>query len=124
MRSRRAGKQAAYKLHPILKRWLSQRSSPEEIAVTKIRKIDSRNALYGQFKWQIRLNTERFLDVRDWCQQTWGPTVEYIWFGEYGVKRNCIYWYFNTEYTNRKKDTAVIYLRDDPELGLFQLKWG
>lgn len=88
----------------------------------KIRKIDARNKLYGNFVWQIRLDSELFFDVRDWCWATWGPAVDYVWWEQYGVKRNNVNWSFDSGEIDRFKK-RVIYLRSDEELTLFQLKW-
>lgn len=89
----------------------------------RIRKIDVRNKLHGAFKYQITLDVGDFLEIRDWCQATWGNAVEYHWWGEWGVKRNCIHWSFDTQRSAQGKSRSVLYLRDDAELTLFQLKW-
>jgi hypothetical protein len=92
-------------------------------AVFKSRQIDSRNRLWGCFKWQISMPVEVFLEVRDWCYVTWGPAVEYIWWEQYGVKRNNVNWSFDTSKYLGKKPRSTIYLRSDEELTLFHLKW-
>ena len=90
----------------------------------KIRKIDSRNELFGDFKWQIKLDVKSFLDVRDWCYTTWGPAVEYQWWNMFGKEKGCENWSFDTHQIERfKLRTAKIYLKDDVELSMFHLKW-
>jgi hypothetical protein len=90
----------------------------------KIRKIDSRNELFGDFKWQIKMDVKSFLDVRDWCYTTWGPAVEYQWWNTFGKEKGCDNWSFDTFQLERFKiRTAKIYLKDDAELSMFHLKW-
>lgn len=88
-----------------------------------IRKIDARNDLFGYFKWQIRMEVEEFLGVREWCYATWGPAVEYQWWNEHGRKRSWTKWSFDTRTRPRGGKNSTIYLQSDEELTLFHLKW-
>lgn len=89
----------------------------------RIRKIDARNDLFGDFKWQIRMDVEEFLDVREWCYATWGPAVECQWWNEHGRKRGWTKWSFDTRTQPGGGWGRTIYLRSDEELTLFHLKW-
>ena len=90
----------------------------------KIRKIDSRNDLYGDFKWQIKMEVEKFIKAREWCTATWGPAVEYQWFDPYGEENGYTHWCFDTrQVKNSSKFKPAIYLQTDAELTLFKLRW-
>ena len=97
----------------------------EKHSTMKIRKIDNRNDLFGDFVWQITMTVEEFLSIRDWCCETLGPTVEYQWWNKHGPKRNATLWSFDSRPYNKYNNIKfpAIYLRGDKELALFNLKW-
>ena len=65
----------------------------------KIRKIDSRNKLFGQFDYQVKCHVDDFIEMRDWCWTTWGSTVEYFWWHDYKHNPGCnSSWCFDTDY--------------------------
>ena len=115
----KVGRFASYRLHPILQQYLG--TLPVK-APFRYRKLDRRNHLYPNFLHQIKMPVEQFLDVRDWCYTTWGPAVEYIWWNEWGTKRNNVHWTFDTRTVGRTNNSAI-YLHSDAELTLFKLKW-
>ena len=110
--------------HPILQGYMIDHIM-EKHSTMKIRKIDNRNDLFGDFVWQITMTVEEFLSIRDWCCETWGPTVEYQWWNKHGPKRNATLWSFDSRPYVKKSATAwpAIYLHSDKELALFNLKW-
>ena len=98
----------------------------------KIRKIDGRNKLYGEFDYQIQIPTHTFLEVRAWCWETWGPSIEYYWYNDYKRSYACnSSWCFDTDFSGyelrnfgrRRGGVGKIYLAGDQELDLFYLKW-
>lgn len=101
--------------------WMNEYTSP-----FKIRKIDSRNKLYGEFDFQVRISTGKFLEVRDWCWNTWGGSIEYFWYNDYRRSPACnSSWCFDTDFSNaRRHQTGLIYLATNQEMDLFYLKWG
>jgi len=107
------------KLNKVLRRLM------KNMFMMRIRKIDNRNRLYGEFEYQIRMPTSMFLEVRQWCWDTWGSTVEYFWYNEYKRSPACnSAWCFDTDYSNTRRKTGVIYLATDQEMDLFYIKWG
>ena len=107
-----------------LAKWRSMYLSEfKDDKIMKVRKLDARNKLHGSFKYQITLDVETFLNVRDWCQETWGPAVEYQWWGDWGQKRNNVKWSFDTQRVVGYTFRSIVYLQGDAELTLFQLKW-
>ena len=98
----------------------------------KIRKIDSRNRLHGIMEYQLRIPLDMFLEVREWCWETWGGSVEYILYDKFKGKQQCNNaWCFDadistTKFPERNRDlyrTGLVYLASDAELDLFFLKW-
>lgn len=87
------------------------------------RTIDQRNALYGQFKYQIRpsrvgLNT---LELRRWCESKWGPQIQWV-DTDYGAmtRQDNIHYKF----TKRQRGApTLIYLKDEAEALMFSLSW-
>jgi len=91
----------------------------------KVRKIDNRNKLYGEFDYQIRVPVNMFLEIRAWCWETWGPSIEYFWYNDYRRSYECnSSWCFDTGYSNTRLRTGIIYLATDVEINLFYLKFG
>jgi len=110
--------------NPILESYIIDHIMEKHLTM-KIRKIDKRNELFGDFVWQITMTVEEFLSVRDWCYDTWGSTVEYHWWHKHGPKRNAVMWSFDSRPYNKHSNIKfpAIYLRSDKELALFNLKW-
>ena len=96
----------------------------------KIRRIDGRNKLYGEFEYQLQIPTHTFLEVRAWCWETWGPSIEYFWYNDYKRSHSCnSEWCFDTDFATTRsinhggRRLGIIYLAGDQELDLFYLKW-
>ena len=82
-----------------------------------LREIDQRNALYGQYKYQVR--TSRMKDpafkIKDWCSKTFGPEADGISFRSY-----------NPQWRTQRRTrwgSPYIYLASDAEATLFNLRW-
>lgn len=97
----------------------------------KITKLDRRHAGFNHWKYhismpyhgQIIVNKMKFLEMRVWCWDTWGPSKE---LDEYtasdifdGINCSNEYWCWLSDKHGRRR----IYLRDDPELEVFVLRW-
>lgn len=85
----------------------------------KITKLDRRYNGYAFYQYMIEPFTRdsaegplQFIDVRNWCWATYGPSAELGW-----TYRDTA-WAWDTEY-NRKR----IYLKSKAELTLFALKF-
>ena len=89
-----------------------------------LREIDSRNALYGNYKYQVRMgrmpNTSHY-DVEDWCRKQWGSELEWqtIGFGRGGYQSRNFHW----RIVRNGRKTPLLYLKGDAEATLFGLCW-
>ena len=92
----------------------------------RVRKIDSRNKLFGQFDYQVKCHVDDFIEMRDWCWTTWGSSVEYFWWHDFKHHPGCnSSWCFDTDYSNtNKRRLGIIYLATDQEMDLWTLKYG
>ena len=88
----------------------------------KVKRLTRQYNGYGSFKYLIQptafnviTTRQQLAEWREWCWTMWGPSRELLWAvtGIPGVQ-----WSWDTEHGNRR-----IYLKDDAELVLFQLKW-
>lgn len=86
----------------------------------KIGKLDKRHNGHKNFKYHVRfytINRDKFVDVRNWCWKTWGPSAELETLD------------LLQKYTDHKwswvcdKYTTKIFLRSDDEYQWFLLKW-
>lgn len=87
------------------------------------RKIDSRNILYGQYKYQVRPGRMRdtsFWTLESWCREKWGSDSTWVFKGGSGWKTYNQHW--RIVYPGGRK-TPIIYLKGDNEATLFSLVW-
>ena len=84
----------------------------------KLKKLDRRMKGFGDFKYSSkfrrRFDGDRFIEARNWCWETWGPSCE-LEFWDAG-KNPAWTWVF-TEFEMK------IYLTGDKEASWFTLKW-
>lgn len=118
-----SAKQPNYNFQPILK-FLHTWKMTDTV---KIRKVGSRNPLFGVMKYKLRFSTPsqsaHFVQVFDWSQKNWGITVDDVL---YAKQKSDAVWSFRMGVigTDSKKDKdSVLYLKSDKELTLFQLRW-
>lgn len=80
------------------------------------RKIDRRNNLYNQYKYQVVLGRMKTPagEITSWCYRTWGSQREFNSYRTYNV-----HW----RTTKKGSRTPILYLRDDAEATLFGLHW-
>lgn len=88
----------------------------------KLTKLDRRMTGYGDFKFMIKLyhndqDLNKFIDVRNWCWENWGPSCEYFFYKKLENEKNPAWCWANYEFENR------IYLAGDQEASWFLLKW-
>lgn len=85
----------------------------------KIGKLDKRHKGHETFRYytQFSFSTyDKFIEVRNWCWQTWGPSSELDLLSH--VKTDSIKWaWIHDQYNTR------IYLASDREYQWFVLKW-
>ena len=87
-------------------------------------KLDGRHAGTQYFKYRAEIRGTRedrvqgFVDVRDWCYQTWGSGTE----REFAHIVKCAHWGWHTG-RDILFDPLYIYLVDDQDAALFKLKW-
>lgn len=88
----------------------------------KVKRLTRQYNGYGSFKYLIQptlfnQNTTRqqLAKWREWCWETWGPSRELLWAM---TETPGVTWAWDTEHDNKR-----IYLKDDAELVLFQLKF-
>jgi len=82
----------------------------------KIGKLDKRHNGYDRFKYFASFsstNLYKFVEVRNWCWQNWGPSSELDITGLGDQKWAWIHGQYNTR----------IYLATDAEYQWFVLKW-
>jgi len=86
----------------------------------KVTKLTRKYNGFGYFRWVIqptawdnRITRPQLHQWRCWCWETWGYGAELSWSLDTGAP-----WAWDTEYDHKR-----IYLRDDAELAVFQLKW-
>lgn len=84
----------------------------------KIGKLDKRHNGHGKFKYYVNFsfNTlQKFVEVRNWCWQTWGPSAELDTLKKIS---NVAKWSWICDQYNTR-----IYLNGDTEYQWFVLKW-
>lgn len=91
----------------------------------KLEKLDGRHTGHEIFKYRIWMNgpqqdrTTEFLNLRQWCWDTWGPGCER------DIQRQVFlnpHWAWHHD-ENAAWGNLYIYLADDQALTLFKLKW-
>ena len=84
----------------------------------KLKKLDARMKGYGDFKYAAKFrksgDRERFIEIRNWCWETWGPSCELEFWKE---DRNPAWSWAVTEFEMK------IYLDGDKEASWYTLKW-
>ena len=92
-----------------------------------IRKIDRRNALYGEYKYQVRPGSivGGSREPRNWCREKWGNPR--IWVEESVGNGAFRCWSDrNPRWTEVKRpgwSTPFIYIRDEADAIMFGLVW-
>ena len=88
----------------------------------KVKKLTRQYNGYDKFKYVVQpattnqlANQKQLAEWREWCWATWGPGRELLW--SITATPDAV-WSWDTEHKNRR-----IYLRDDAELMLFELKF-
>ena len=85
--------------------------------VLKVKKLDSRFAGGYAFKYCIEFNYkqhERFIALRNWCWETWGPSYEL----KFHKTENPEVWAWITDnYRTR------IYFKSEQEVNWYKLRW-
>lgn len=85
----------------------------------KSKKLDKRFSGFKDFKYCIDFQSaelNKFCEIRDWCWQQWGSSVELDTWYKIGNKNPSWVWQ-NDEWKTR------IYLKSDSEYQWFILKW-
>ena len=92
----------------------------------KIKKLDKRMPGYGDFThcadFSERGNRKQFAEVRRWCVEQWGESVEYDLWEDYAEFRNPAWCWERGEYN--KSYRCRIFLASEKEAQWFMLKWG
>jgi len=110
----------------------------ETVILPQFTKMDKRFTGYPEFKYMVEIRhknynfilhrkdkIESFNQLRDWCVETWGPSIErddYLYLSgfdvaKHNVKLNPAWCYHAQEHTYK------IYLRDEEEMIWAKLKW-
>ena len=90
----------------------------------KLKKVDGRMSGYNSFPYCVELpgrtNMQKFVEIRQWCWDTWGPSCELdIWqIQEWYDQNNEWCWLRETAYYKCR-----IYLGSEQAAALFTLKW-
>lgn len=87
------------------------------------RKIDKRNLLYGSYTYQVRPGRMRDTDywqVRNWCENKWGPPEAWKHQGNLSWREYNFHW--RVVHPGGRK-TPLIYLKGEAEAMLFGLVW-
>lgn len=85
----------------------------------KIIKLDKRYAGADYFKYGVpfyRNNKDKFIEIREWCWQTFGPSCELEHYHFYTEPK---VWAWEVSQWNTR-----IYFKTDKELNWFRLKYG
>lgn len=86
----------------------------------KVKKLDKRMSGYGDFTRFVEFTGKefaRFIEVRNWCWEQWGPSCEYDFWCRIG-NRNPAWCWLTDEWRTR------IYFASDKEAQWYHLKWG
>lgn len=90
----------------------------------KLSKSDRRMNGHKEFTHYVNFPTQevqKFVEIRRWCDQQWGPSVELDIHLKYAVLRN-EHWIWSCHYT-LAGGTSRIYLTGEKEASWFGLKW-
>ena len=84
----------------------------------KLKKLDARMNGYGNFKYVVkfrkRFDSDRFIAIRNWCWEQWGPSCELELWSE---AINPVWAWAVTEFD------VKIYIDSDKEASWYTLKW-
>lgn len=86
----------------------------------KTGKLDKRHNGHRDFKYYVQfssLEQQKFVEVRNWCWQTWGPSAE-LDILRYLQERHDMKWAWICDNYNIR-----LYLKTDTEYQWFVLKW-
>ncbi|NDG31918.1 hypothetical protein EB118_17820 [bacterium] len=84
----------------------------------KIRKLDRRHNGHGYFKYYVQfsyIEPQKFIEHRNWCWQTWGPSCELEFYPTLPIKPK---WAWVKDQYNIR-----LYLETDSEYAWYGLKW-
>ena len=92
----------------------------------ELTRLDRRMNGYGNFKFVVdyrygKSNAYTFLQVRLWCTETFGASVELDAWEEYPDLRNQFWSWERGTYA--KTYRCRIFLKDDKAASIFSLKW-
>lgn len=92
--------------------------------MTKIQltKLDRRMTGYGDFKFMVKFLSQfdlaKFLEIRNWCWEQWGPSYEYYFHNHSKLpNKNPSWCWLINEFDSR------IYFAGDEEASWFLLRW-
>ena len=87
----------------------------------RVQRIDGRMNGHGVYEYRIDFSRDRrrYVEVRDWCWQTYGPGIE-LECCEIDLDRVWA-WHYNAV---RGHTRCFIYLKSQEQLTLFLLRWG
>lgn len=101
------------------------------IPALKLQKLDARFAGFQHFQYRIKFHHTtkyaKFIEIRNWCWETWGPSYERDILIEMAYQDESFVrpWSWNiASNRTRKFSEPFIYLATDKELSIFNLKWG
>ena len=91
----------------------------------KVRRLDSRNQAWLDYKYQLVCYLPYFFEMREWCWEQWGPGLEhehYINMLAY-TNRSYIWLWDCSKYQGKAIHNGKLYLKGDDELSLFIMRW-
>ncbi len=84
----------------------------------RLKKLDRRMNGYGNFKYATkfrrRADQDKFIEIRNWCWEQWGPSCELEFWNE---QRNPAWAWAMTEFETK------IYVASEKEASWFTLRW-
>lgn len=96
----------------------------------KLSRLDGRFAGSEVFKYRLKITgyrsdrISRFIELRTWCWESWGPSCERDLFLDHYYDNNKTlfnkYWAWQS---NDPNDCFYIYFIDDGAAGYYKLKW-
>lgn len=96
-----------------------------------IKKLDRRNTGHKNFKYYVKFSFEvrnNFHEVREWCWDTWGASKElseWLYDDRLSKSHVTVPIYCQNDHWAWQNDNYYcrIYLREDPEMVFFKLRW-
>ncbi len=84
--------------------------------VLKIKKIDKRFTGGDKFTYCVDFNfkdSDKFIERRNWCWETWGPSCEY----KFVIGKNVEWCWISDNFRTR------LYFKDTAEINWYTLRW-